>query len=166
MRTDRLARAGLASAAALLSAGFALLFLGRGETAPRSVPRSPVSAEAALDRARRAESYARWVLSRAGSDLTAVAAARRAVRGALADWEAHAAAEPELSARLAGVRLDLEGRYREGLERLWVSYRRNRALRDWRGARRDLSLILSVAPDPRDADHRQARQLLNRLATR
>lgn len=166
MRPDRLARAGLVSAGALLAAGFALLLTGRGETAPRAAPPVPAPARDALDRALRAESYARWVLSRAGSDLATVAAARRAVLGALAAWEPHAAAEPELSARLAGMRLELEKRYRDGIERLWVSCRRNHALRDWKGARRDLSLILSVAPDPRDADHRQARKLLNRLATR
>ncbi len=169
MTSGRAAVWGLASAGILLAAGFALLASGGRESGgrPDAAPRSgDLSPDQAADRARRAETYARWVLSRAAADGETVAAALRAVQGVLAETGDRTPEEKEVAARLKGVRMDLAARRRAALDRLWVSFRRNHALRDWSGARRDLARILRITHDPRDADHRQARRLLDRISAR
>ncbi len=168
MTPERTAAWGLASSGALLAIGFSLLCLG-GRTDPAGplAARSPdVSPEQAVEQAHRAEAYARWVLARASADGETVASAARAVRGALAGMAAHPAFEPGLEARLKGVQMDLSARQREALDRFWISFRRNRALRDWGSARRDLTRILAIASDPRSADGRQARRFLDQLSGR
>lgn len=155
---------GLVSAGFFLTVGFLLMFAGRGAREEiRSVFAAGSSGQA-VARAIRAEAYAGWVLARAATDGETVATALRAVQAALTGFDPGTPEDRELAARLKGARLDLVARQRAALDRLWVSCRRNRALRDWSGARLDLARILAIAHDPRDHDYRQARRLLDRIA--